>query len=168
MLPPRVNAAVPAVPVANHSNGLGIRRPDRETDAVDAFMLQDVSSEGFPQPLVAPFADQIEVDITKGRRESIRITDILPVTIRVNDFQAIPADWSLRQTQLEKSAWCASHYANLPLRHNGYFHRGRMGRADYHSPTRFVVATEHTMGVAMQSASNGFDLSSRNNHGESR
>ena len=72
-----VQAAVPTVEVADDPNGLGVGRPHREAHAADVAELAGeglhVRAECFPQPLVAALREQVEVELSDGRKEPVGI-----------------------------------------------------------------------------------------------
>src|SRR5262249_62131651 len=51
----------PAGEVTRHPDATGARCPDREPDAA----VLDAGAEDLPQPLVAPFVDQVQVQLTE-------------------------------------------------------------------------------------------------------
>src|SRR5262249_9535087 len=63
----------PAGEVTHHPHATGVRRPDREPDAA----VLDPGTEDLPQPLVAPFVDQVQVQLTEGGRVPVRIVEPL-------------------------------------------------------------------------------------------
>ncbi len=69
----RVRGAVPAVEVARHARGPGIRRPDREGRALRSVDLADVGAEDAPQLLVAAFADQMQIEFADRGTEAVRV-----------------------------------------------------------------------------------------------
>jgi hypothetical protein len=58
----RVDCAVPTVPVPGHVDVARVGGPDREADA----FVVDVRAESLVEPLVAPFADEMEVELPQS------------------------------------------------------------------------------------------------------
>ena len=69
----RVDAAVPAVPVADHPHRAGPGRPHGERGALGALVGAGVGAEHGPQPVVAALADQVEVEVAERRPERPRV-----------------------------------------------------------------------------------------------
>ena len=69
----RVHAPVPAVPVAHHAHRARRRRPDREGDAPRAVDLAGVRAQALPQALVAPLADQVQVELSQRGQERVGV-----------------------------------------------------------------------------------------------
>jgi hypothetical protein len=68
-----VDPAVPAVPVAHHPHGLGRGRPHCERRPLGALVGAGVSAEHRPQPVVAAFAHQVQVEVTERGPERPRV-----------------------------------------------------------------------------------------------
>jgi hypothetical protein len=62
----RVGVLAPRVPVAHHRHASCVRRPDGEADA-GVLVVEGVRAEALPEPLVAPLAEQMEVELSEGR-----------------------------------------------------------------------------------------------------
>jgi hypothetical protein len=73
----RVRCALPVVEVADDTYCLSVRRPDRERRSADvpqdAGVGVDVGPENLPELLVAPFGDEVEVDVADARQEPVRV-----------------------------------------------------------------------------------------------
>ena len=71
----RVAAAVPGVEIADHRDARGVRRPDGEMHAVDAFVDDQVRAEPVVEPDVRALDQQIVVDRAEHRAEGVGIVD---------------------------------------------------------------------------------------------
>src|SRR5205085_4884677 len=79
----RVEAAVPAVEVADDAHGRGVGRPDRERGAADSLDLTDVCAQLPVQLLVPPLGDEVQVELADRRQERIRIAPHESASVRV-------------------------------------------------------------------------------------
>jgi hypothetical protein len=64
-----VDPAVPAVPIAHHPHGPGRGRPHCERRPLGALVVAGVGAERRPQPVVAPLAHQVQVEVAERRPE---------------------------------------------------------------------------------------------------
>ncbi len=71
-----VAAAVPVVEVADDADARCVGRPDREAGARDAGNGADPGAQFFINLLVRAFAEQVQVEVAEGLRETIRVFDI--------------------------------------------------------------------------------------------
>ena len=74
--PHRVDAAVPAVEIADHAHALGVRRPDREVHAGGRCRRDAVRAELLERAMVRPFAEQVQIEIGEHPAVTIRIVDL--------------------------------------------------------------------------------------------
>ena len=84
----RVPWPVPAVEVADHAHGAGVRRPDGEGGALRAVERAHVRAEHAPELLVASFADQVQVELADRRSEAVRIVRDVVRTVFVRGHAA--------------------------------------------------------------------------------
>src|SRR5437016_4235294 len=68
-----MDAAVPAVEVANDADALCAGSPDREVNAPSAFKRYDVSAEFLVSVVMAAFAHEVEIELAQHNGKSIRI-----------------------------------------------------------------------------------------------
>ena len=61
---------------ADHADAPGVRGPDREARASDAFELHRVRTELLVEPEVVPLPEQVEVLISENARKPVRILDL--------------------------------------------------------------------------------------------
>ena len=73
--PHRVAAAVPAVPVADHPDGPGRRRPHGEGGAGHALVHHRPGAERLPQPAVVALGEEVEVELAERRPEAVGILE---------------------------------------------------------------------------------------------
>ena len=97
--PHRVGAGLPVVEVAGDLDAAGVRRPDRERDALDGaargVVAPDVRAEHLPEPLVPALADQVLVELADRRHPAVRVVDGVGVraalAVGVGDLDAVVA-----------------------------------------------------------------------------
>ncbi len=68
--PHRVCALVPDVEVADHADGAGSGRPDRERRSRGAVERARMRAERVPEPLVAALADEMEIELAERRERT--------------------------------------------------------------------------------------------------
>lgn len=75
--------AVPAVVVADHPDGGGVRGPDGEGDPLLAVERAGMGAEDLPQALVSSFGDQMQVDVAEcgGVAVGIALDGLLVVAV---------------------------------------------------------------------------------------
>ena len=144
----RVDPAVPVVEVPDDAHGLGARRPHRERDAADgahrAVVLPRARAQDRPELLVASLVDEVQVDLTEGRREAVGVVlevvdavgpgDEQPVVHRARDVGAHRRPHALRLVrQLELLAVLEAHPHGL---------RQRLEHPDAQAPRLEVLAEE--------------------------
>ena len=69
-----MNPTVPAVEVAHDADAVGIRRPHREGDTVNAFKRTRVRPHRLPEAPVRAFAEVIDILLAENRTKGIGIT----------------------------------------------------------------------------------------------
>ena len=70
-----MDAAVPAVEVANDTDALCAGSPDREVNAPNAFQRYDVSAEFLVSVVMAAFAHEVEIEFAQDHGKGIGIED---------------------------------------------------------------------------------------------
>ncbi len=89
----RLDASIPAVPVADHTDPARIGRPNRKARAGNAIDRGRMRSEGARQFLVASLPDQVEIEVAEQQSEAIRIVDGRHVAaVAPRHFEAIRND----------------------------------------------------------------------------
>ena len=149
-----MEAAVPAVEVADDPHGPGVGRPHRERRAGDALVLADVGAEQLPQLVVAALADQVEVELAERRPEPVRVVDrdgrpagvarpragsrVGSVVDRATSASNTPASWT-----------CAMSIALAVAQHDGASTSRRAGSARTTAPVDRRVGAEHVVRIAV-------------------
>jgi len=85
----RMAPPVPAVEVADDADALGARRPDREGDAADAFVLDRVCAELLVAPQMVAFGEEVDVEFAEHRRETVGILELVAEALSRVGAQAI-------------------------------------------------------------------------------
>ena len=80
--------SVPLVEVADHGHPRRIRRPDREQDAVDALVVDELGAEPAVELAMRALADEIVVHRTERRPERVRV-DVAVGSLCGFDFDSI-------------------------------------------------------------------------------
>ena len=70
-----VDAAVPAVEVADQADAIGIGRPHREVDADGRADRDPVRAELVERAIVRPFAEQVQIEIGQHTAVAIRVVE---------------------------------------------------------------------------------------------
>ncbi len=87
---------VPAVEVADHPGGAGVRRPDREAGAAHLAHrpgeAAHVGAEHLPQLLVPALADQMQVHLARAGKEAVRLVDRAGAEAVVADLDPVVGD----------------------------------------------------------------------------
>ena len=92
----RMAAAVPAVPVTDHADPLGIGRPHREGHAVDLRDARRVGAELFVDAVVRPLAEQVQVIAGERGGEAVGVLDLPDMAALVHHAEAIGVRHLLR------------------------------------------------------------------------
>src|SRR6202043_2307637 len=74
--PPRMAARLPEIEIADPAAPPCIRCEHHEGDAVDAVKHQRMRAELVVEPLIGPFAEQIEIEVAQDRREAIGVLQL--------------------------------------------------------------------------------------------
>ncbi len=85
----RVQAAVPAVDVADEADRGRVGRPDGEGDAGDPVHLPRVGAEPLPEALVPALADEVQVEIAERRRERVRVAHDDCLAVRAANLELV-------------------------------------------------------------------------------
>ena len=74
--PHRMSQRIPEIEIADHADGLGVRRQHHERDAVHAIERHRMRAELLVDPPVGAFAQQIEIEVAEHGREAVGIVEI--------------------------------------------------------------------------------------------
>ena len=89
----RVLVGVPAVEVADDGHRAGVRGPHGEGGAHDVaqgrVVAAHVGAQHLPEPLVAALADQVDVQLTEGGQEVVRVGHDHRLAARPGDLEAV-------------------------------------------------------------------------------
>src|SRR5690606_32652103 len=80
--PHRVAATVPVVEVAHYAHPLGVRGPDGESDAGGAIDGEGMGTQLPVELNIGALSQQVQVQLTEGGRERVRISELLILTVR--------------------------------------------------------------------------------------
>ena len=84
-----VAAAVPAVEVAYHGNGLGVRGPDGELNALEALVFHQVRAQLAVKLVVGAARNQVPVKFRKHRLEGVRVGNGVLNAVALLDNQVV-------------------------------------------------------------------------------
>jgi hypothetical protein len=153
----RVPLAVPAVEVARHADGTGVRRPDGEGGAGDALVLAHVAAEHLPELLVAALAEQVQVELGDGGGETVGVVGDPRRASVVGRLDRVRADGLARDALPE----AVGHVLEREGRPGGTGHGDRLGQrsddADG-SAAAARVRAEDGVRVAVGAGGDGEDL----------
>ena len=146
-----MQAPVPGVEVADDADRACRRRPDRERRAHHPLVLADVRTELVVELLVAPLADQVQVQLAERRLKRVRVLERELARLPVVDLELV-AQWELRA--LDRALEDAGRVDllerhGLALRRLGGDLLGRWAQRPDHDATVFGVRAEHRVRVGM-------------------
>ncbi len=141
-------ARVPSVGVAHQRDAAGERRPDRERRAAHALVVDDTRAEPLPQPVVRALADEVQVELTECRQESVGVVD-LPLRVGGAVAQPVAGQVRHRHLRLEEAAIVdalhAHHAAGVS---DGHLECVGVERP-HHRDVAASVSAEHLVGIAL-------------------
>ena len=85
----RVTAAVPMVEIPDHADPLRIRGPHREMDAPEAGMGPQVGTEPLVIPIMRPFAEQVQIEVSQDRPECVGIDELPRIPFMILHAQPV-------------------------------------------------------------------------------
>ena len=85
----RKDAAIPTAEIADDADASRVRRPDGEAHPRDAVDGAHVRAQLLREAAVRPLAEEVEIDLAKGRQESIGIVALPRGAIREMEAQAV-------------------------------------------------------------------------------
>jgi len=80
---------VPEIEIADHADGLGIRRQHHERHAIDAIERHRMRAELVVDSPVGAFAQQIEIEVAEHGREAVGIVEIDDVEVGLDVFACL-------------------------------------------------------------------------------
>ena len=108
-----MDAAVPAVEVADDRDRARVRRPHGERHALDAVHVARMRSQSLVEVLVPSLAREMEVQLPQGREERVRIADRDGLSLGVGDLELVPE----RQRRAGHASREDSRGVNAPQAH---------------------------------------------------
>ena len=88
-----MEAAVPAIEIADHTDAARIRRPDGEADAAHTVNLMDVRAELMMGTLVPPFIPQMLIKFADSRQKTVRIAKGNDGAVRIGRLEPVAEDF---------------------------------------------------------------------------
>src|SRR5579864_799274 len=140
----RMTAAVPQIEVADHAHPAGIRRPNREHNAVNILDAHKVRAQPVISLKMRAFTQQVDIDFTEPRVELIRIDNFLGSPIADN-VQPVwppdcPADDDFEEPVALLGCLCRDDAARRVDHSNGS--RAGLKRTDHHASVAEVMRSE--------------------------
>ncbi len=137
----RMAAAVPAVPVTDHADPLGIGRPHREGHAVDLRDARQVGAELFVDAVVRSLAEQVQVIAGQRGGEPVGVLDLPDMAALVHHAEAIGVRHVLRHGRRPEARGVKGLHGVRPAvaagRDHGHLPRlGQEGRGSSRGPAR--------------------------------
>jgi hypothetical protein len=119
-----MDAAVPAIEVADNTDALRAGSPDGEVNALNAFQGDKVRAKFLVRVVMAALAHEIEVKLGEDARESIRVVDFERFAVVVTATDLVGrggwgAGFARRQDGLKKT---------FVTQFRGFDNRGRRNR----------------------------------------
>ena len=149
----RVAAAVPAVPVADHADPLGVGRPHREDHAVDLLDARGVGAELVVDAVVRALAEQVQVVAGERGGEPVGVLDLPDTAARIHHAEAIGVRHVLGHRRRPEARGVQGLHgvdaAVVPGGDDG--HLARLGHegADRRAALAVPVRAEHGEGIAV-------------------
>src|SRR4029453_3633511 len=84
-----VNAAIPAIEIADHTDALRVRRPDREVNTVVLTDLAEMRTKFFVKTPVLAFGEKMNVHFAQDHAIGIRIARVLFAAAPPFDFYCV-------------------------------------------------------------------------------
>ncbi len=155
-----MHAPIPAVEIAHHANAQRVRRPNRKMHPAQPGDLPNMRAHLFVEHLVRAFAEQVQVEIGKQRRKSVRVGNFAAVAVVPADAQAIAfraqrTRDARRQKRLENSLGLHARSRNrLAIDQHRDLGSERLNRPN-HQPRRAIafhhMRPQNAQGVRMLS-----------------
>ena len=147
--PHRVPPAVPAVEVADHADSLGVRRPDREVDAVGLADSHQVRAKLVVNARVLALREQVDVVLGDHPSVAVRVIDLRGDSAREVDPQAIVENRRHGgKDRFEDTVVLPRHAGDAVVVQHLHSIRGWLIRADDEGAA-FQVGTEDREGIRM-------------------
>ena len=100
----RIDAAIPAIEIADNADALRVRRPDREIDPVDAADRPKLRAEFLVNLQVIALGEEVQIHLAHDRPIGVRIVRESSVTVPADNADAIiQVALPSRQDRLEKT-----------------------------------------------------------------
>ena len=132
--PHRVDAAVPAVEVADHADAIGVRRPHREMHAGGRPDADAMRAELLEHAMMRAFAEQMQIEIGQHAAVAVGIVDLDDVIAGEGDAQTIVRDLRGGPASLEtapvSAARCIGLSSPVATSRTAIDARGGVARAD--------------------------------------
>jgi hypothetical protein len=152
--PHGVNAAVPAVEVADHADAVGVGGPHGEMDPGRRSDRDAMRAEFLKGAVVGALAEQMQVVIGEHAAVAVGVVEFDDVIVRVGDSQPVVADIGGHDRFEEARRMTPIHCVKLAVRQSdGHRERGGLERADDNAPAGAVgVRPQHGERVAVPAA----------------
>lgn len=150
-------ALVPIVEVAHHADHLSIRRPDRETNAVDPQAFDHVGSHAAIALILGSLAVDVQIEIGDQPGKSVRVLDICVLAVPERQMQLVISRIVWQRGDKESFGARFAHGVGGAIRHHRGIHGLRKERA--HFPAiRHLMRAQHGKRIAVRTVEDGFQF----------